>query len=48
MTPTLAAFWNSTNGIGTPSTTDIAMHLAATHELFTHTCRANAAAGCSL
>src|ERR1700758_3220642 len=45
--PRLAAFWNNTNGIGSPSTTDNAMHWAETHALFTQTCTANAAAGCS-
>ncbi len=37
--PTLAAL--SKSGIGSPSTTDIAMHVVATQELFTQTCRAN-------
>ncbi len=48
ITPTFAAFSKMMNGIGRPNTTDIAMHLAATQELFTQTCRANAAAGWSL
>ena len=48
ISPRLAAFWNSTIGIGSPSRTDNAMHCAETQELFTQTCSANAAAGCSL
>ncbi|COW45714.1 Uncharacterised protein [Mycobacterium tuberculosis] len=44
----MAALSKSTSGIGSPSTTDIAMHVVATQELFTQTCRANDAAGCSL
>ncbi|CKT67575.1 Uncharacterised protein [Mycobacterium tuberculosis] len=48
ISPTLAALSKSTSGIGSPSTTDIAMHVVATQELFTQTCRANDAAGCSL
>ena len=48
ITPAFAAFSNSSKGIGNPSRTANAMHLAATQELFTQTCRANDAAGCSL
>ena len=47
ITPTFAAFSNSTNGIGSPNTIAYAMHWAATQELFTQTCSANEAAGCS-
>ena len=48
ITPRLAAFWNSTYGIGRPSRTANAMHCAATQELLTHTCSANDPAGFSL
>ena len=47
-TPRLAAFWNSTHGMGMPSRIANAMHCAATHELFTQTRNANDPAGFSL